>query len=98
MGQGVRTGLGHGGITFVLQTQFSSCIFSYTTEQTGRILTLILYVVFVQACTVIFIFSNPSESSCQLFPFKLAPSVSYRLFLKSILSLTAGRSRKSLMI
>ena len=25
MGQGVRTGLGHGGITCVLQTQFSSC-------------------------------------------------------------------------
>ena len=24
MGQGVRTGLGHGGITSVLQTQFSS--------------------------------------------------------------------------
>ena len=27
MGQGVRTGLGHGGITCVLQTQFSSLIF-----------------------------------------------------------------------
>ena len=27
MGQGVRTGLGHGGITCVLQTQFSSCYF-----------------------------------------------------------------------
>ena len=27
MGQGVRTGLGHGGITCVLQTQFSSFIF-----------------------------------------------------------------------
>ena len=26
MGQGVRTGLGHGGITCVLQTQFSSSI------------------------------------------------------------------------
>ena len=26
MGQGVRTGLGHGGITCVLQTQFSSYI------------------------------------------------------------------------
>ena len=24
MGQGVRTGLGHGGITCILQTQFSS--------------------------------------------------------------------------
>ena len=24
MGQGIRTGLGHGGITSVLQTQFSS--------------------------------------------------------------------------
>ena len=28
MGQGVRTGLGHGGITCVLQTQFSSFITS----------------------------------------------------------------------
>ena len=28
MGQGVRTGLGHGGITCVLQTQFSSFFFS----------------------------------------------------------------------
>ena len=27
MGQGVRTGLGHGGITCVLKTQFSSCSF-----------------------------------------------------------------------
>ena len=26
MGQGVRTGLGHGGITCILQTQFSSFI------------------------------------------------------------------------
>ena len=26
MGQGVRTGLGHGGITCILQTQFSSLI------------------------------------------------------------------------
>ena len=28
MGQGVRTGLGHGGITCVLQTQFSSFFLS----------------------------------------------------------------------
>ena len=28
MGQGVRTGLGHGGITCVLQTQFSSFPFT----------------------------------------------------------------------
>ena len=28
MGQGVRTGLGHGGITCVLQTQFSSFVWS----------------------------------------------------------------------
>ena len=28
MGQGVRTGLGHGGITCVLQTQFSSCFYA----------------------------------------------------------------------
>ena len=27
MGQGVRTGLGHGGITCVLQTQFSGFLF-----------------------------------------------------------------------
>ena len=27
MGQGVRTGLGHGGITCVLQTQFSSYLY-----------------------------------------------------------------------
>ena len=27
IGQGVRTGLGHGGITCVLQTQFSSCTY-----------------------------------------------------------------------
>ena len=27
MGQGVRAGLGHGGITCVLQTQFSSFLF-----------------------------------------------------------------------
>ena len=30
MGQGVRTGLGHGGITCVLQTPFSSFIIFYT--------------------------------------------------------------------
>ena len=30
MGQGVRTGLGHGGITCVLQTHFSSCHFDPT--------------------------------------------------------------------
>ena len=29
MGQGVRTGLGHGGITCVLQTQFSSFVLLY---------------------------------------------------------------------
>ena len=29
MGQGVRTGLGHGGITCVLQTQFSSFFLFY---------------------------------------------------------------------
>ena len=31
MGQGVRTGLGQGGITCVLQTQFSSFFFFFTT-------------------------------------------------------------------
>ena len=30
MEQGVRTGLGHGGITCVLQTQFSSCYLHLT--------------------------------------------------------------------
>ena len=29
MGQGVRTGFGHGGITCVLQTQFSSFFFFF---------------------------------------------------------------------
>ena len=29
MGQGVRTGIGHGGITCVLQTQFSSFFFFF---------------------------------------------------------------------
>ena len=29
MGKGVRTGLGHGGITCVLQTQFSTFIFIF---------------------------------------------------------------------
>ena len=29
MGQGVRTGLGHGGITCVLQTQFSNLFFFF---------------------------------------------------------------------
>ena len=32
MGQGVRTGLGHGGITCVLQTQFSSFYLSEDME------------------------------------------------------------------
>ena len=36
MGQGVRTGLGHGGITCVLQTQFSSfLLFPITLEGCG---------------------------------------------------------------
>ena len=29
MGQGVRAGLGHGGITCVLQTQFSSLFYNF---------------------------------------------------------------------
>ena len=37
MGQGVRTGLGHGGITCVLQTQFSSF-----THETASVLFLAL--------------------------------------------------------
>ena len=36
MGQGVRTGLGHGGITCVLQTRFSSFFFvSYSIISIG---------------------------------------------------------------
>ena len=35
MGQGVRTGLGHGGITCVLQTQFSSFFFVFFLEGGG---------------------------------------------------------------
>ena len=39
MGQGVRTGLGHGGITCVLQTQFSSFFFFFGAFRIkGRIL------------------------------------------------------------
>ena len=33
MEQGVRTGLGHGGITCVLQTQFSSFFFFFFEER-----------------------------------------------------------------
>ena len=40
MRQGVRTGLGHGGITCVLQTQFSSLLFSIRGKQVSVILTL----------------------------------------------------------
>ena len=36
MGQGVRTGLGHGGITCVLQTQFSS-LFMYLFSLVGEV-------------------------------------------------------------
>ena len=39
MGQGVRTGLGHGGITCVLQTQFSSYI-----------INLVIYSILPQWC------------------------------------------------
>ena len=41
MGQGVRTGLGHGGITCVLQTQFSSFTYSWT-ERFGKLITVSL--------------------------------------------------------
>ena len=52
MGQGVRTGLGHGGITGVLQTQFSSFLFFFffffanlrEREMVGRL----LYIKFVK--------------------------------------------------
>ena len=36
MEQGVRTGLGHGDITCVLQTQFSSFIYISTVYKTQR--------------------------------------------------------------
>ena len=36
MGQGLRTGLGHGGITCVLQTQFSS-FFSFSPDFSSKI-------------------------------------------------------------
>ena len=46
MGQGIRTGLGHGGITCVLQTQFSSFLlpfhFSFLSLGDGSIYTKIL--------------------------------------------------------
>ena len=41
MGQGVRTGLGHGGITCVLETQFSSLIFLPWVD--GQILSFMFY-------------------------------------------------------
>ena len=37
MGQGVRTGLGHGGITCVLQTQFSSLCLNATIPLTSTL-------------------------------------------------------------
>ena len=37
MGQGVRTGLGHGGITCVLQTQFSSLVIVLLQKWWGRV-------------------------------------------------------------
>ena len=37
IGQGVRTGLGHGGITCVLQTQFSSFFFFFFSILAGGI-------------------------------------------------------------
>ena len=40
MGQGVRTGLGHVGITCVLQTQFSSFLFSSPRRRPGRAIVL----------------------------------------------------------
>ena len=36
MGQGVRAGLGHGGIICVLQTQFSSCFFFMILYKRGQ--------------------------------------------------------------
>ena len=36
MGQGVRTGLGHGGITCILQTQFSSFKIFYHINKTNK--------------------------------------------------------------
>ena len=47
MGQGVRTGLGHGGIICVLQTQFSSFIFFYSRIFNYSLGNLALYCVVV---------------------------------------------------
>ena len=37
IGQGVRTGLGHGDITCVLQTQFSSLLLSFEENKVVRL-------------------------------------------------------------
>ena len=53
MGQGVRTGLGHGGITCVLQTQlfrfFFSRVYIYTENLIGKLLQLFSANEFVSA-------------------------------------------------
>ena len=53
MGQGVRTGLGHGGITCVLQTQFSSfshhffiLIYDYTIIEQGLVAIFLFSIIF----------------------------------------------------
>ena len=48
MGQGVRTGLGHGGITCVLQTQFSS---SFIVLNEGKKLVKKAYAETERKCT-----------------------------------------------
>ena len=43
MGQGVRTGLGHGDITCVLQTQFSSSCIPY--DKQGFVFNLLEHII-----------------------------------------------------
>ena len=43
MGQGVRTGLGQGGIPCVLQTQFSSFFFGDKKESKGKNNAVVLF-------------------------------------------------------
>ena len=49
MGQGIRTGLGHGGITCVLQTQFSSFCHqcNFRPIHNGRTLLVVNYMYFI---------------------------------------------------
>ena len=50
MGQGVRTGLGHGGITCVLQTQFPSCNYKGGNSILTRKREIIYYMNSTECC------------------------------------------------